>query len=164
MTFDIDKNGIVNVRAKDLATNKEQAITIKSSSGLSEEEIQRMIKEAEENAERDRKKKEEAELRNEADHLIFTVDKTLKELKDKVDASEVEKANKAKDELKAALEKDNIDEIRAKRMRCKKSCKTFQSSFIRKQPRKPRVLKVHKALPTAIKPKTTMWSMRILKK
>lgn len=115
VTFDIDKNGIVNVRAKDLATNKEQAITIKSSSGLSEEEIQRMIKEAEENAERDRKKKEEAELRNEADHLIFTVDKTLKELKDKVDASEVEKANKAKDELKAALEKDNIDEIRAKK-------------------------------------------------
>ncbi|MFS8631736.1 MAG: Hsp70 family protein, partial [Bacillales bacterium] len=94
VTFDIDKNGIVNVRAKDLATNKEQAITIKSSSGLSEEEIQRMIKEAEENAERDRKKKEEAELRNEADHLIFTVDKTLKELKDKVDASEVEKATK----------------------------------------------------------------------
>ena len=115
VTFDIDKNGIVNVRAKDLATNKEQAITIKSSSGLSEEEIQRMIKEAEENAERDRKKKEEAELRNEADHLIFTVDKTLKELKDKVDVSEVEKANKAKDELKAALEKDNIDEIRAKK-------------------------------------------------
>lgn len=115
VTLDIDKNGIVNVRAKDLATNKEQAITIKSSSGLSEEEIQRMIKEAEENAERDRKKKEEAELRNEADHLIFTVDKTLKELKDKVDASEVEKANKAKDELKAALEKDNIDEIRAKK-------------------------------------------------
>ena len=74
-----------------------------------------MIKEAEENAERDRKKKEEAELRNEADHLIFTVDKTLKELKDKVDVSEVEKANKAKDELKAALEKDNIDEIRAKK-------------------------------------------------
>lgn len=115
VTFDIDKNGIVHVRAKDLATNKEQAITIKSSSGLSEEEIQRMIKEAEEYAERDKKKKEEAELRNEADHLIYTVEKTLKDLKDKVDASEEEKANKAKDELKKALEKGDIDEIRAKK-------------------------------------------------
>ena len=72
VTFDIDKNGIVNVRAKDLGTNKEQTITIKSSTGLSDEEIERMVKEAEANAEADKKRKEEAELRNEADQLVFT--------------------------------------------------------------------------------------------
>jgi molecular chaperone DnaK len=115
VTFDIDANGIVHVRAKDLGTNKEQSITIKSSSGLSEEEIQRMIKEAEENAEADRKRKEVAELRNEADHLVFTTEKTLKELQGKVDEAEVKKAQEAKDALKAALEKNDIEEIRAKK-------------------------------------------------
>ncbi|MED0659109.1 molecular chaperone DnaK [Bacillus smithii] len=115
VTFDIDKNGIVNVSAKDLGTGKEQKITIKSSSGLSEEEIQRMVKEAEENAEADRKRKEEAELRNEADQLVFTVDKTLKELEGKVDAGEVKKAEEARDALKAAIEKNNLEEIRQKK-------------------------------------------------
>ncbi|SFA38315.1 molecular chaperone DnaK [Parageobacillus thermantarcticus] len=115
VTFDIDANGIVHVRAKDLGTNKEQSITIKSSSGLSEEEIQRMIKEAEENAEADRKRKEAAELRNEADHLVFTTEKTLKEVEGKVDEAEVKKAREAKDALKAALEKNDIDEIRKKK-------------------------------------------------
>ncbi|NIK15472.1 molecular chaperone DnaK [Saccharococcus thermophilus] len=115
VTFDIDANGIVHVRAKDLGTNKEQSITIKSSSGLSEEEIQRMIKEAEENAEADRKRKEAAELRNEADHLIFTTEKTLKEVEGKVDEAEVKKAREAKDALKAALEKNDLDEIRKKK-------------------------------------------------
>ncbi|MDE3839668.1 molecular chaperone DnaK [Bacillus methanolicus] len=115
VTFDIDKNGIVNVRAKDLGTNKEQAITIKSSTGLSDEEIQRMIKEAEENAEADRKRKEEAELRNEADQLVFTTEKTLKDLEGKVDEAEVTKANEAKDALKQAIEKNDLDEIRAKK-------------------------------------------------
>jgi molecular chaperone DnaK len=115
VTFDIDANGIVHVRAKDLGTNKEQSITIKSSSGLSEEEIQRMIREAEENAEADRKRKEAAELRNEADHLVFTTEKTLKELEGKVDEAEVKKAQEAKDALKAALEKNDIEDIRAKK-------------------------------------------------
>ncbi|ASA95415.1 molecular chaperone DnaK [Anoxybacillus flavithermus] len=115
VTFDIDANGIVHVRAKDLGTNKEQSITIKSSSGLSEEEIQRMIKEAEENAEADRKRKEEVELRNEADHLIFTTEKTLKELEGKVDEADVKKAQEAKDTLKAALEGKDIEDIRAKK-------------------------------------------------
>ncbi|AKS38968.1 molecular chaperone DnaK [Anoxybacillus gonensis] len=115
VTFDIDANGIVHVRAKDLGTNKEQSITIKSSSGLSEEEIQRMIKEAEENAEADRKRKEEVELRNEADHLIFTTEKTLKELEGKVDEADVKKAQEAKDALKAALEGKDIEDIRAKK-------------------------------------------------
>ncbi|WP_143415160.1 molecular chaperone DnaK [Geobacillus sp. E263] len=115
VTFDIDANGIVHVRAKDLGTNKEQSITIKSSSGLSEEEIQRMIKEAEENAEADRKRKEAAELRNEADQLVFTTEKTLKEVEGKVDEAEVKKAQEAKDALKAALEKNDIDDIRKKK-------------------------------------------------
>ncbi|MBA4535885.1 molecular chaperone DnaK [Bacillus aquiflavi] len=115
VTFDIDKNGIVNVRAKDLGTNKEQTITIKSSSGLSDEEIERMVKEAEENAEADKKRKEEVELRNEADQLIFTTEKTLKDLEGKVDEAEVTKANEAKDALKAAIEKDDIEEIRTKK-------------------------------------------------
>lgn len=115
VTFDIDKNGIVNVRAKDLGTNKEQQITIKSSTGLSDEEIDRMVREAEENAEADKKLKEEVELRNEADQLVFTTEKTLKDLEGKVDEEEVKKANEAKDELKAAIEKGEIEEIRTKK-------------------------------------------------
>lgn len=89
VSFDIDKNGIVNVRAKDLGTQKEQTITIKSSSGLSDDEIERMVKDAEANAEADKQRKEEVDLRNDADALLFTVDKTLKELEGKVDAEEV---------------------------------------------------------------------------
>lgn len=113
--FDIDKNGIVNVSAKDLGTGKEQNITIKSSSGLSEEEVERMIKEAEENAEKDKQRQEEVELRNEADQLIFTTEKTLKELEGKVDEAEVKKAEEAKDALKAAVEKNETAEIREKK-------------------------------------------------
>ncbi|MCM3566560.1 molecular chaperone DnaK [Neobacillus mesonae] len=115
VTFDIDKNGIVNVRAKDLGTNKEQQITIKSSTGLSGEEIQKMVREAEENAEADKARKEEADLRNEADQLVFTTEKTLKELEGKVDAAEVAKANEAKDALKQAIEKNDLNEMRAKK-------------------------------------------------
>ncbi|MCM3705216.1 MULTISPECIES: molecular chaperone DnaK [Cytobacillus] len=115
VSFDIDKNGIVNVRAKDLGTNKEQAITIKSSTGLSDEEIEKMVREAEENAEADKKRKEEVELRNEADQLVFTTEKTLKDLEGKVDEAEVNKANEAKDALKSAIEKNDLDEIRTKK-------------------------------------------------
>ncbi|MEH7303912.1 molecular chaperone DnaK [Neobacillus drentensis] len=115
VNFDIDKNGIVNVRAKDLGTNKEQQITIKSSTGLSDEEIQNMVREAEENAEADKLRKEEVELRNEADQLVFTTEKTLKDLEGKVDAGEVAQANEAKDALKAAIEKNDLNEIRAKK-------------------------------------------------
>ena len=115
VTFDIDKNGIVNVSAKDLGTQKEQTITIKSSSGLSDEEIERMIKDAEANAEADKARKEEVDLRNDVDSLLFTVDNTLKELDGKVDADEVKKAEEARDELKAAVEADNIEEMKTKR-------------------------------------------------
>ncbi|KSU87085.1 molecular chaperone DnaK [Priestia flexa] len=115
VSFDIDKNGIVNVRAKDLGTNKEQAITIKSSTGLSDDEIERMVKEAEDNADADKKRKEEVELRNEADQLVFTTEKTLKDLEGKVEEAEVTKANEAKDALKAAIEKNDLEEIKAKK-------------------------------------------------
>ena len=115
VTFDIDKNGIVNVRAKDLGTGKEQTITIKSSSGLSDEEIERMVKDAEANAEADKKRKEEVDLRNEVDQLIFTVDKTLKDLEGKVDAEDVKKAETARDELKAAVEANDLEVMKAKR-------------------------------------------------
>ncbi|WP_318508344.1 molecular chaperone DnaK [Bacillus sp. T3] len=115
VSFDIDKNGIVNVRAKDLGTNKEQTITIKSSTGLSDEEIQKMVREAEENADADKKRKDEVELRNEADQLVFQTEKTIKELEDKVDAADVAQANEAKDALKAAIEKNDLEEIKTKK-------------------------------------------------
>ncbi|MFD1900068.1 molecular chaperone DnaK [Enterococcus termitis] len=115
VSFDIDKNGIVNVRAKDLGTQKEQTITIKSSSGLSDDEIERMVKDAESNAEADKARKEEVDLRNDVDALLFTVDKTLKELEGKVDADEVKKAEDARDELKAAVEANDIEQMKAKR-------------------------------------------------
>jgi molecular chaperone DnaK len=112
VTFKIDANGIVNVSAKDKATGKSQAITIQSSSGLSDEEIERMVKDAELHAEEDKKRKEKVELRNKADQLIFTTDKTLKDLGDKVDTGDKDKAEKAKDELKKALEKDDDEAIK----------------------------------------------------
>ena len=115
VTFDIDANGIVNVKAKDLGTNKEQAITITSSTNLSDEEIDRMVKEAEANREADEKKKEEADLKNEAEQLIFMTEKSIKDLGDKVDAKDKEKAEAGIKELKEALEKDNIDDIKAKK-------------------------------------------------
>lgn len=115
VTFDIDKNGIVNVSAKDLGTNKEQKITIKSSSGLSDEEIDRMVKEAKENEEADKKRKEEVDLRNEVDQLLFQTDKTLEEVKDKVDAAEIKKVEDVRDALKKAQEANNLEEMKTKK-------------------------------------------------
>ena len=106
--FDIDANGIVHVSAKDLGTGKQQAITITSSSGLSEEEIQRMVKDAEASAEADRRRKEEIETRNQADSLIYQAERTLKDFKDKADQADVERIEKAKKELQDVLDsKDN---------------------------------------------------------
>lgn len=113
VTFDIDANGIVNVSAKDKGTGKVQKITITASSGLDEEEIERMVQEAEANKEADAKRKEAVETRNEADQLIYTVEKTIKDLGDKVDQAEIEKANEAKDKLKKALEGEELDPIKS---------------------------------------------------
>ena len=115
VTFDIDKNGIVNVSAKDMGTGKEQNITIKSSSGLSDEEIKKMQKEAEEHAEEDKKKKEEVDLRNEVDQLIFSTEKTLKDVKGKVSDDDTKKVQDALDALKKAQKDNNLDEMKAKK-------------------------------------------------
>jgi len=113
VSFDIDANGIVNVSAKDLGTGKSQNITITSSSGLSDEDIENMVKEAEANAEEDKKRREEVEVRNEADSLVYTTEKTLKDLEGKVEQAEVDKANEAKEEVKKALEGTDIEAIKA---------------------------------------------------
>lgn len=110
--FDIDANGIVHVSAKDLGTNKEQSITIQSSSGIDESEIERMVKEAEANAEADKQRKEEAELRNETDQLVFATDKAIKDLGEQVDAADKEKAEAAKEKAKSALEGTDLEAIR----------------------------------------------------
>ena len=115
VTFDIDKNGIVNVSAKDMGTGKEQKITIKSSSGLSDEEIKRMQKDAEEHAEEDKKRKEKVDLRNEVDQLIFTTDKTLKDTKDKLSDSDRKPVEDALEALKKAQKDNNLDEMKEKK-------------------------------------------------
>ena len=112
VTFDIDANGIVNVRAKDLGTNKEQSITITSSTNLTDEEVERMRKEAEENKEADDKRKEEAEVKNEAEQMVFQTEKAIKDLGDKADPKEVEEAEDLIKDLKKALEGGDIDEIK----------------------------------------------------
>lgn len=115
VSFDIDSNGIVNVRAKDLGTNKEHSITIKSSSGLSDEEVEQMVKDAEENAESDKKRREEIELRNEADQLVFQTDKVIKDLGEQITDEEKEKALAAKEALSKAIEADDLEDIKAKK-------------------------------------------------
>ena len=114
VTFDIDANGIVNVKAKDLGTKKEQSITITSSTNLSDDEIDKMVKEAEENREADEKRKNEADARNEAEQMIFATEKAIKDLGDKVDSKDKEKAEEQIKDLKEALEKDDIDDIKSK--------------------------------------------------
>ena len=114
VTFDIDKNGIVSVKAKDLGTQKEQHIVIQSNSGLTDEEIDRMMKDAEANAEADKKRKEEVDLRNEVDQAIFATEKTIKETEGKGFDAERDAAQAALDELKKAQEDNNLDDMKAK--------------------------------------------------
>ena len=113
VTFDIDKNGIVNVTAKDLGTQKQQKITIESSSSLSDEDIDRMVKEAEANADADAKRKEEADIRNEADQLSFQADKAVEEAEGKVDQSLLDNIKAKNDTLKEAIKNNNFEEIKA---------------------------------------------------
>lgn len=115
VTFDVDANGILNVSAKDKATGKETSIRIEARTGLSEEEIQRMVREAEEHAEEDRRRKELIEQRNQADALAYTVEKSLKELGDKIESADRQKVETALSDLKTALSGDNMDTIREKR-------------------------------------------------
>lgn len=112
VSFDIDANGILNANAKDLGTGREQKITITSSSGLSKEEVEKMSKEAERFGEEDKRTKELAETRNQADQLIYTTDKTLKEYGDKISQSDREAVIRAVDRLKSLKESDNISELK----------------------------------------------------
>ncbi|MCQ2590704.1 MAG: Hsp70 family protein, partial [Treponema sp.] len=114
VTFDIDANGIVHVSAKDLGTGKEQHIQITSSSGLSDEEIDKMVKDAEANAAADKAKRESVDAKNEADSLIYATEKSVKDLGDKVDAAEKQKIDDAVAALKQALQSDNVEDIKAK--------------------------------------------------
>ena len=114
VTFDIDANGIVHVSAKDMGTGKEQKIRIESSSGLSDNDIERMVKEAELHAEEDKKERERAEARNEADNMIYATEKNIKDLGDKVNPEDKSKADEAIADLRRALEGDNVEDIKAK--------------------------------------------------
>jgi molecular chaperone DnaK len=115
VTFDIDANGILNVAAKDLATSKEAKITITANTKLSKEEIERLKKESDNFAEADKKKKEEAEAKNEADNLIYAAEKLVREdLKDKIKPEQADRVNKAAQELKDAIASNNIDDIKTK--------------------------------------------------
>jgi molecular chaperone DnaK len=113
VSFDIDANGILNVKAKDLGTKKEQKITISASTGLSEEEIKKKVKEAEQYAEEDKKMKEKIELRNQADTLIYSVEKTMKESEDKISEDEKNKITEEIKDLRKALEEDDVDNMKS---------------------------------------------------
>jgi molecular chaperone DnaK len=113
VSFDIDANGIVHVSAKDLGTGKEQKITITSSGGLDKNEVERMVKEAESHAAEDKKRKEEVEVRNNADSLVYNAEKTIKEFGDKADKALVEKVQQAADKLKETLKGSDLEAIKA---------------------------------------------------
>ena len=114
VTFDIDVNGIVHVSAKDKGTGKEQSITIQNSSGLSDEEIDRMVREAEEHKAEDDKRKEDIETRNKAEGFIAQIDATLADNGDKIDAKQKEEVQKLRDDLQKALDENNMDEVKSK--------------------------------------------------
>ncbi len=114
VTFDIDANGIVNVSAKDKGTGKEQNITIQNSNGLSDEEIDRMVREAEDHKAEDDKRKEEIDLRNRAEGFISQIDSMLEDNKDKMDANQAEETKKLRDDLQKSLDENNMDDVRTK--------------------------------------------------
>jgi len=129
VTFDIDSNGIVNVSAKDKATGKEQNITIQNSSRLSDEEIDRMVREAEDNKEADEKRKEEIDLRNRAEGLIAQIDATLEDNKDKIDAKQADEVKKMRDDLQKSLDENNMDDVRTKLDALEKAAQAASASM-----------------------------------
>ena len=133
VTFDIDANGIVHVSAKDLGTGKEQHIQITSSSGLSDEEIEKMVKDAEANAAADKAKREGVDARNEADSLIYATEKSIKDLGDKINGAEKEKVEAAIAALKQALQSDNTEEIKAKTEELKQSSYKIAEELYKQQ-------------------------------
>ncbi len=133
VSFDIDVNGIVNVMAKDLATNQEQKITITSAGGLSDEEIEKMVQEAEKFAEEDEKKLQEVEARNAADSMIYQAGKTLTDNADKIDEEAKEKINQAREQLTQALNTDNLEDIREKTTALTEAIYSFTSQMYEKE-------------------------------
>ena len=129
VTFDIDSNGIVNVSAKDKATGKEQNITIQNSSRLSDEEIDRMVREAEDNKEADEKRKEEIDLRNRAEGLIAQIDATLEDNRDKIDAKQADEVKKMRDDLQKSLDENNMDDVRTKLDALEKAAQAASASM-----------------------------------
>ena len=113
VTFDIDANGIVHVSAKDLGTGKEQKVTITASGGLSKDEIERMVKEAELHAQEDKQEKEKVEVHNQADSLVYQAEKTIKDLGEKADSAKVEEVNKAIEQLKESMKGTDLAKIKA---------------------------------------------------
>ena len=130
--FDIDANGIVHVSAKDLGTGKSQTITITGGSGLSDEEIDRMVREAEENAAADKAKKEEAELRNNCEQIMFAIDKSIADLGDEVTEAEKTAVEEAKAELKEALEGNDIELIKTKKEALEKAAHSIAEKAYQK--------------------------------
>ena len=133
VTFDIDANGIVNVTAKDLGTNKEQHITITSNTNLTDEEIDKMMKEAEANKEADEKKKQEADARNEAEQAIFTTEKSIKDLGDKLTEDEKKTSEELISDLKKALEGNNVDEIKEKTTKLNEKAMEYATRIYQEQ-------------------------------
>ena len=133
VTFDIDANGIVHVSAKDLGTGKEQKIRIESSSGLSEDEINKMVKDAEQHAEEDKKAKEQAEARNEADSLVYSTEKSLSDYGDKVSDEDKQSIQSAIDDLKKALEGDDLEDIKQKTEALKQASHTLAQTVYQQQ-------------------------------
>lgn len=133
VTFDIDVNGIVHVSAKDKGTGKEQSITIQNSSGLSEEEIERMVKEAEEHKAEDDKRKEEIELRNKAEAFISQIDNSIAEAGDQLDAAQKEETMKLRDELQKALDENDMDAVRSKLDALEKAAQASSAAMYQQQ-------------------------------
>lgn len=131
--FDIDANGIVNVSAKNVATGKANSITIQSSSSLSEDEIDRLVREAEENAEADKQKREEADLRNEADQLIFVTEKAIEDLNEQITDQEKQEAEAKIKELREALNGDNLDVIKSAKASLEKTAQSLSERVYKQQ-------------------------------
>ena len=127
VTFDIDANGIVNVKAKDLGTKKEQSITITATNTLSDEEIDRMMKEAEANKEKDAKVKELADAKNDAEQVVFMTEKAIKDLGDKVSDSDKKEAEELMDKVKKAIEKEDLEEIKSSKDKLLEKANQFAS-------------------------------------
>ena len=133
VTFDIDVNGIVHVSALDKGTNKKQSITISNSSGLSDEEIERMVKEAEEHKAEDEKRKEEAELKNKAEAFINQIDTSIAEAGDKIDAKQKEETMKLRDELQKALDENDMESVKSKLDALEKAAQAASEAMYQQQ-------------------------------